>query len=180
MIDLNVFAEEIGILADFYNRKFEGATLKRLRARLSEQMNTEQFRAACAVIFDNNKFFPNVSDFVQAIHGHQDALASEEWNKCIAQAKRVTPYDPKSYEIELSATGRLALREVGGLTRLAQMTDEREPWIKKEFLGLWKSYAINTPSHIALPEARTSVAALPEVKDLANQLSVTKQNGNGN
>lgn len=174
MIDLEVFAEEIGILANWFNRSFEPPTLKRLHQRLSAQMTTEQFRAACDVVFENNRFFPSVSEFVQAVHGQHEALASQEWNKCIAQAARVSPYDRSTYEIELSPAGTMALREVGGLTALSQLTEEREPWVKKEFLNLWKSYLL-TPNHIALPEARTSEVALPQVKEMAQAFQMPKQ-----
>lgn len=171
MIDLEVFAEEIGILANWFNRNFEAPTLKRLHERLSTHMNTEQFREACAVVFDNSKFFPSVTEFVQAVYGHQDLLASQEWNECVAKAARANPYDRSSYEIDLSPAGRMALRELGGLSRLTQMTDEREPWLKKEFLTLWKSYAM-TPNHIALPEARTPEVALPQLKAIAEKLQM--------
>ena len=53
----------------------------------------------------------------------------------------------------LSSQGQSALHLVGGLYKLGMASEEQLTWIKKEFVGVWKSTPTETK---CLPQARTS------------------------
>ncbi len=80
MIDPQVFELEIAILMDWFNRDFEPETLKRLHQRLSTQLTTEQFVNAAQAVFDTNRFFPTVEEFVSAVKGNTETNALHEWD----------------------------------------------------------------------------------------------------
>ena len=74
----------------------------------------------------------------------------------------------------LSPQGRSALHLVGGLYKLGMASEEQLTWIKKEFVGVWKSSSADTKS---LPASRTSAPIqLDAVQSLSRQMSF---NNNG-
>jgi hypothetical protein len=135
MIDPQVFEQEISILMDWFNRDFEPETLKRLHQRLSAQLTTEQFIKAAQAVFDTNRFFPTVEEFVSAVKGNAETNALHEWELCVKAAAR----NDREMLCGLSAQGQSALHLVGGLYKLGMATEEQLVWIKKEFVSVWKS-----------------------------------------
>ena len=101
MIDPQVFEQEIAILMDWFNRDFEPETLKRLHQRLSKQLSTEQFVQASQILFDSNRFFPTIEEFVAAVKGDAEALALQEWDVCVKAAAR----DDRKMLMGLSSQG---------------------------------------------------------------------------
>lgn len=135
MIDPQVFEQEIAILMDWYNRDFETATLKRLHQRLSQHLSTEQFVRAAQAVFDTNRFFPTIEEFVSAIKGDAETLALHEWDLCVNAAAR----NDREAIAKMSPQGQSALHLVGGLYKLGMATEEDLRWLKKEFVSVWKT-----------------------------------------
>lgn len=148
MIDLQVFEQEIAILMDWFNRDFEPETLKRLHQRLSKQLSTEQFVQASQTVFDSNRFFPTIEEFVAAVKGNAETNALHEWDVCVKAAAR----DDREMLKGLSSQGRSALHLVGGLYKLGMASEEDLRWLKKEFVSVWKA----TPTDVkSLPQSNT-------------------------
>ena len=167
MIDAQVFEQEIAILMDWYNRDFEPATLKRLHQRLSQHLSTEQFVRAAQTVFDSSRFFPTVEEFVSAVKGDAQSLALHEWEVCVLAASRAS----REMIADLSPQGQSALHLAGGLYKLGMATEEQLTWIKKEFVGVWKSTSTETK---CLPQARTSdEEQLTVVQSLSQKMSLT-------
>lgn len=170
MIDKRVFEEEILILMDWFNRDFEEPTLNRLHERLSQHLNTQEFRQAALKVFDTARFFPTVDDFVTAIKGDAEVLALSEWDLCVKAASRAD----REMVLGLSPQGQSALHLVGGLNALGMATEEKLVWIKKEFVGVWKATKADTK---ALPQSRTPEVEVPEaLRSLSQKFSI---NSNG-
>jgi hypothetical protein len=170
MIDPQVFELEIAILMDWFNRDFEPETLKRLHQRLSAQLTTEQFVQAAKILFDTSRFFPTVEEFVSAIKGDAQTLALHEWELCVKAAAR----NDREMLTGLSPQGQSALYLVGGLYKLGMASEEQLVWVKKEFIGVWKSSSGDTKS---LAASRTSEPIqLDPVISLSQQMSF---NNNG-
>ena len=170
MIDPQVFEQEIAILMDWYNRDFEPETLKRLHQRLSQHLSTEQFVRAAQAVFDTNRFFPTVEEFVSAVKGDAQSLALQEWEVCVLAASRAS----REMIAGLSPQGQSALHLVGGLYKLGMASEEQLTWIKKEFVGVWKSSSADT---LSLPASRTTAPIeLGAVRELSQKMS-SKGNG---
>ena len=75
---------------------------------------------------------------------------------------------------DLSPQGQSALQMVGGLYKLGMASEEQLVWIKKEFVGVWKSSSADT---LSLPASRASEPIqLNRVRSLSQQMSF---NNNG-
>jgi hypothetical protein len=174
MIDFSVFAEEIAILMDWFNRDFEEVTLKRLHQRLSEHLSTAQFKEAALTVFDKSRFFPTVEDFVTAVKGSSDIQALAEWELCLKAAARAD----RAMISKLTPQGQSALHLIGGLHRLGLVEESRMEWVKKEFVAAWKA----TPAERkALPQSRNpDLLPLDAVQALSIDKSMNRNsNGNG-
>jgi hypothetical protein len=53
---------------------------------LSVQLTTEQFVLAAQAVFDTNRFFPTVEEFVSAMKGNAETNALHEWDFCVKAA----------------------------------------------------------------------------------------------
>lgn len=173
MIDFSVFAEEIAILMDWFNRDFEEVTLKRLHQRLSEHLTTDQFKEAALIVFDASRFFPTVEDFVSAVKGSSDIQALTDWELCLKAASRAD----RAMISKLTPQGQLALHIIGGLHKLGLVEESRLEWVKKEFVAAWKS----NPSGLkVVPQSKNpELPHLDAVRSLSDQKSMNRD-GNGN
>ncbi len=170
MIDPQVFEQEIAILMDWFNRDFEPETLKRLHQRLSEKLTTEQFVQAAKIVFDTNRFFPTVEEFVSAVIGNTETNALQEWDLCVNAAAR----NDREMLTRLSPQGQSALHLVGGLHKLGMATEEQLVWIKKEFVSVWKATRAEVKS---LPASKIcELSQLDAVRELSQKMS-SKGNG---
>ena len=171
MIDPQVFEPEIAIMMDWYNRDFEPATLKRLHQRLSQHLSTEQFVRVAQTVFDSSRFFPTVEEFVSAVKGDAQTVALQEWEVCVLAASRAN----REMIAGLSPQGQSALHQLGGLYKLGMASEEQLTWIKKEFLGVWKSSSADTKS---LPASRTTdPIELGAVRELSQKMSFIGNSG---
>ena len=69
---------------------------------------------------------------------------------------------------DLSPQGQSALQMVGGLYKLGMASEEQLVWIKKEFVGVWKSSSADMKS---LPASRVSAPIqLNRVQSLSRQM----------
>lgn len=136
-IRIELFTGEIQILAEWFNKPLTPIIMERLLRGLEEKLTEAEFVAACKRAFESDRYFPNVDRFVELAHGSREAAANEDW-LILDKASRRGRDDAKSLMDEyLSDSGRRALREIGGLSRLSDSKESDLQWIKKDFVTCW-------------------------------------------
>lgn len=148
-IDAQVFAQLLGELEAYYKREFTPLVKRIWFKHLSERLSTEEFIAAVEQAIISKQFMPSPQDLVEVVKGDAETLALQEWDLCVRAAAR----DDREMLSGLSSQGRAALHLVGGLYKLGMATESDLPWLKKEFVSVWKS----TPADVkSLPRLNTS------------------------
>lgn len=169
-IDKQVFQELVGELENYYKREFTPFVQRVWYKHLNAQITTDQFVQAIESAIVSKQFMPTPQELVEIICGDSDTQAMTEWDLCIKAASRAD----KAMLSGMSAQGQFALNLVGGLQKLGMQTEEQLVWIKKEFIGAWKSTSSDVNS---LPASRTpSYQQLDDVRSLSQKFSL---NGNG-
>lgn len=137
MISPEVFTEHFDMLCEMCNRdpkSLSAATRKKYYERLNLKIaSDEEFIAAFDVVFDSIKFFPCPNDFVEALQGSNSLQAADEWETVVLMASRGDRDLSKLCEITQSA-----IRLIGGIKKIEMATEDRLPWLKKEFVEHWK------------------------------------------
>ena len=111
--------------------------------------------------------FPTVEEFVSAVKGDAQTLALHEWEVCVLAASRAN----REMIAGLSPQGQSALHLVGGLYKFGMASEEQLVWIKKEFVGVWKSSSTDTK---CLPQPRSPKhEQLEAVQSLSQKMSFT-------
>ena len=135
MISQKVFEQEISILCDWFSRKFEEPTLKRLYDRLnSHGLTEEEFCKACLTLFDTSSYFPNPQAFIDAARGDREAIAAKEWDLIL---KAAASSMPERYLKNVTDPGIAAIKELGGVRKLGQAEQREITFIRKEFIERW-------------------------------------------
>jgi hypothetical protein len=136
----------------------------------------------CQIVFDVSRFFPTVEEFVSAVKDDAQFLALHEWEVCVLAASRAN----REMIAGLSPKGQSALHLVGELYKLGIASEEQLVWIKKEFVGVWKSSSADNKSlpasHASAPIqldlvaheyvsyiSQTAIAIVPELQEVAGQ-----------
>ncbi len=166
MINQQVFLAGITLLSNHYNRKLMPEVVGIWKEYLDAALTTEQFQQAIKMTLLESRFFPTAKELVEAIIGCSDTNSLKDWELCLKAAAR----SDRTLLQDLSPQGQSALHLVGGLYKLGMATEEQLVWIKKEFVGIWKS----TPSDVkALPQATSSGnASLETLRELAEKMSM--------
>lgn len=154
MIDNHVFSAGLTLLCTHYNRELQPEVLRIWKEYLDAVLTTEQFQQAIKLTLLESRFFPTAKDLVEAVTGGSDTLALSDWELCVKAAARAD----REMLSALSVQGQNALHLVGGLHKLGMATEDQLVWIKKEFVGLWKSTKADVK---ALPQSRNP--AVPQL-----------------
>lgn len=169
-IDKTVFMNLMGELETYYKKEFTPFALGVWYKHLSNKLTTEQFRSAVESVIVSRTFIPTPQELIEEALGDVEVLATEDWDLCLRAAAR----GDKSMLDLMSAQGHAALRLIGGLSELGRSTEERHPWIKKEFVAIWKSTKADT---LSLPASRdTGLERIEAVKNLSKIMNL---NGKG-
>lgn len=165
-IDKTVFMELMGELETYYKKEFTPFALKVWYKHLSNKLTTKQFVTAVEGAIISKTFVPTPEELIEGALGDAEVLATEDWDLCLRAAAR----GDKSMLDLMSAQGHAALRLVGGLAELGRSTEDRHPWIKKEFVQIWKSTKADV---LSLPASRdTGLERLEAVKNLSKIMSL--------
>ena len=133
MINKSVFLEEMQFLLNWFGKPRDEAIVRRLYESLGDRLTTDEFRAACRAVFESEKFFPPPNVFVEKVRGNAASRAAEQWAKVLKAAT--------GYPVELDAAAKAALRELGGIAELGRIDESQLPWLRKDFIPLYQSYA---------------------------------------
>lgn len=165
-IDPKVFSQLVDELQTYYKREFTPFVQRVWYKHLSAQMTTEEFVNAIEQAIVSKQFMPTPDELVESVRGDSEVLALTDWELCLKAAARADRVMIQS----LSPQGQSALHLIGGLNALGMATEDRLPWIKKEFVGVWKATKADTR---ALPQSRSPEAEVPQaVRSLAKKFSI--------
>jgi len=133
-------------------------------AQLSEQMSTQDFEQACVEMLGSREYFPPWREFVTAVEGDDYSAAMEAWERVLEMAsdwRRACPSE------QLNEAGQRALRQVGGIRKLAMMNREDIDFRRKDFLAAYRISPTDEPDSLPpmTEQGREQLrAAGPEVK----------------
>lgn len=131
MVDFNIFLQRMQVLASFYGRELNDAHIALYYRTVSERMTTEQFEHACDRVFVEERFFPVPAVLIEKVFG-ASSPAEISW------ARIVNAVDGGA-EAELSCRDAFALRSIGGLRHLREISLTDRQWVKKDYLSYWES-----------------------------------------
>ena len=131
-IDARVFAEEMTILADRFNRDVSKPVRMRYFESLDRRMSTEEFALAARRIFESDTFWPSPDRFLEITRGTAEDRAELEWARVLEAAKH-------GQLPTLDAAGMGALRGIGGFNAV-QYADQAYalPKLKRDFLAAYE------------------------------------------
>jgi hypothetical protein len=166
-IDSRIFVELLGELEAYYKRELTPFAKRVWYKHLSEKLTNDEFYAAVESAIVSRQFMPSPQELVEVIKGDDQTNALHEWEMCVLAAAR----NDREIVSRLSAQGQSALHLVGGLHKLGMATEEQLVWIKKEFIGVWKTTRAEVKS---LPASNNSEPIqMDAVRELSQKMSFT-------
>lgn len=135
-IDRNVFVEWMGELDDHFPGERSERVVAVYWKALSERMGTAAFERACIEILGSREYFPPWRAFLEAVDGDSESEAMAAWERVMEMAKDWRRADPNE---ELDEAGQRALRQVGGIRRLAMADASELPFRRKDFLAAYQA-----------------------------------------
>lgn len=180
MIALDAFSKLITPMFKYYQREIPESVLLVWYKHISANLTYDEFKQAVEAAIVNHAFLPTPAEFVALVKGSDDQNAADEWEKVLKAAARGS-FDGLE---PVSLVADEALKAIGGLHRLGMATEDRLPWLKKEFLESWKSArkvagtaALNPDRALEGRNDRRLGAGLSSLNDLNSYLP--RQNNNG-
>lgn len=159
MLNKQVFAREMAILADRFGRSVSNPVLNSYYEALSNSLTDEEFIGAAKRIFNESQFWPSPSEFVDKARGRVEDAAQLEWMEVmggIAEDRKFTGLTP---------SGKAALEAVGG--RYAVRSSLDVGFIRRDFIAAYVASERRERGDAAVPE-------LPSAKLKALAESVLK------
>lgn len=139
MIDEGVFKNEWADLCERFRLTGEDEPsqrqMKRYYSYLSERMDTDSFREASEAVWARREFFPKPTDFVEAVQGDAEERAHEVWDAVLEMASDWRNARPSEV---LDEAGQKALRQVGGVKKLALMDKADLDFRRKDFIAAYR------------------------------------------
>jgi len=136
-IDRAVFAREMTLLAERFNRSDLSAQLRqRYFDFLDARMGSAQFEASARTIFNADTFWPAPARFLEALGLDPSSEAEEAWQLALREAssglaRPLSEYDPAH---------AAALLEVGKNRAIGLTSEKQLPWVKREFIAAFKAH----------------------------------------
>jgi len=133
-------------------------------AQLSEQMSTRDFEQACVEMLGSREYFPPWREFVKAIEGDDASAAMAAWERVLEMASDWRRARPSA---QLDEAGQSALRQVGGVRKLAMMDRGDLDFRRKDFLAAYRTTPTDEPDSLPpmTEQGREQLrAAGPDVK----------------
>jgi hypothetical protein len=103
-------------------------------------ISIEDFQKAANVVARSGRFFPKPIDFREAVHGSLDDKALQALMRLEDAVKRIGQY--KSVVFDDSVI-HMAVQALDGWQAVCLLQIDEWKWKRKEFLSLYKSYAVN-------------------------------------
>ena len=138
MINLDNFAIQLDRLMTWFNTSLSEDEIMWLYESLNSKLDDQQFKVACQVIFDSKPKgypgnFPCVNDFVVAVHGTIEDQALKQWSLIISKLRNPSNQD----RYTLSALGKKALEDIGGMESLRSGQVSDLVWAEKRFVSTY-------------------------------------------
>jgi len=95
----------------------------------------EDIKKTTIVLIRKLKFFPKISDFVEAIEGSQEDEAELAWISLLDKIETEGHYKTVRF-LKYPAIGAV-VEALGGWLSICETTFEEEKWVKKEFVKLY-------------------------------------------
>jgi hypothetical protein len=137
MIDPIAFTEQMTDLQICFNVELDDRQLDRYYQSLNAKLDTEQFLVSCEIVFETVKRYPGnfpiVKDFVEAVYGTIEDQALKQWS--LVAGKVQNPSSEDRYT--LSALGKKALDDIGGIEQLRMGQVADMVWHEKRFIAAY-------------------------------------------
>ncbi len=147
MIDTEVFSHEWDLLCARFNRKPSKELMARYYDILSPQMSTGEFRAAAVAVLNGAEFFPRPLDFMLAIRPDPAVEALDQWELCERAMQ-----GERGITERMTDEGRRVLGLLGGAVQLGMTPLDKVPFVRKEFLAMYRELRASGHEAIAGPE----------------------------
>lgn len=168
MIDEQVFAHQMGILADRIGRPLAAPTLQQYHASLSRRLSDAEFVAATTLAFDKCRWWLTVDEFVELVHAQTPiALRANEAYNAVVRAVG-SCYDRNEIRWDrlnaLDAVAVRAFRATGGFRTFDNLQLTDEPFVRRRFVEAYEAAAAHAETQEAAALALTE--ADPRVREL--------------
>lgn len=130
MIDQSVFKTTWALLCERFNRQHSDPLMLAYYKTLSEQMSTDQFRAASQMIFEEREFFPRPADFLERARPSIEA-------ECMSQWEAVQGWISGGSAVGVNEESQRVVRMLGGRHQLGMTNVDSLPFVRKEFFQLY-------------------------------------------
>jgi hypothetical protein len=133
MIDETMFAQEIELLCERFNRVPSQPVIVRYYEFLEARMTTTQFQEAAIAIFNQDQFWPSPQRFIDCVFGNLDDQASLEWSKLLAAHQSATRAD-------VSTIARKVWSEIFAAGQLqGDNADQRASFVRRDFIQTYRA-----------------------------------------
>jgi hypothetical protein len=162
VIDHKVFAAEMKLLQERFNKPMSDPVFARYFAHVSAHLTTEEFMQAAIGIFNEERFFPAPQDFVDRVKGSLDEQAAREWGELMRAVKA-------GERSSIGPVARAALEKIGGRWAIDNCDSEKDLGFKrKDFIDEFKSIS-NPP--LGLRDAQQKELPLETARALVEKVS---------
>jgi hypothetical protein len=173
MIDKQVFAAGMGVLANNFNKTVDAALSRIWYNTLSAKLTTEQFERAVTLSVEQDTFWPTAAALIAKVAPDspetRGAAALEHVNRVLSAhgGHRFLPH--ATYLAEFDEPTRAAISAVGGLADITNCSIERWASMTKKFAAAYAK-AVDGPK--ALPAPPTDARVKQIVSGTARNLSI--------
>lgn len=182
MIDRQIFAHQMGILADRIGRDLKAPTLRAYYQALKQSLTTEQFVAATTLAFrtitGDYRVWPSPAQLIELVTPVADPTLSGadafERVLAITNDPRIPIGERVPMIQELGAATVRAFRAAGGRREFENVPEDQVKWLRRSFLEAYTAACENADAErvasLALASASAQVRAL--VNATADKLSM--------
>lgn len=171
MIEKDVFATGLGILAGNFNRSLDAAISRAYYAVLSPRLTTPEFECAVSRCLAEETFWPPAAVLLAKagkLQADVSAAAFDHVNRVVGQHGGYRFLSHDTFHAEFDAPTRSAIAAVGGLAAVAGTPEDRWPGLARRFCAA-HTEAMSAP--LAIAAAGTDGRVLSLVRSTAAALS---------
>lgn len=173
MIDKNVFAAGLGVLANNFNKIVDPALSRVWYGVLSPKLDNAEFERAVKLSIEQDTFWPTAASLLAKVAPppteSQGAEALKHVNRVLKDSGGHLFLSYEKFHAEFDAPTRAAISAVGGLAEITGCSVERYASLTKRFAAAYTK-ALETP--LALPATGTDSRVASLVKDTARSLTL--------
>lgn len=140
MIDKDVFANEMGLLAGTYRYEADTPVLQAYYAALSAHLSTDEFRVAVRAVVATERFWPSPAVILEKAGRDAETVAQAAFSHMHATLNNHGGYRflPHEKFQEFDAGTKAGIKAIGGLRELTECTEQRWPGLVKRFVKAYQ------------------------------------------